>query len=115
MSISFSIKQKKDVIRLWSLHDALQVVNLDDPENKLLVEQLAACAASAIFLSCDEGIKWLAALFSWHFLIPLLHQAIKSLLPECTRIQSEKYAEVYVRAWKNSKGNTKQVRHTVLL
>lgn len=100
--------QKKDVIRLWAIHDALQVVNLSNPENKPLVEKLVVCAASAIFLSCDEGIKWLALLFSWDFLVPHLHQAIKSLLPECTRLQSEKIAGVYLRAWKNSQGNVRQ-------
>nr|XP_045616163.1 condensin-2 complex subunit G2-like isoform X2 [Procambarus clarkii] len=99
--------KRKDVIRLWSLREALQLVELDDPNYEPFVEQLVACAAAAIFLTCDEGVKWLATLFSSRSLISRLHRKIKTVLPGCTKLQCEKYAEVYFRAWKTSKGDAK--------
>ncbi|XP_042212776.1 condensin-2 complex subunit G2-like, partial [Homarus americanus] len=100
--------RKKDVIRLWSLNDALQVSDLDNSENERFVERLVASAACTVFLSCDEGVKWIAGLFSWASLVPLLHQSIKTVLPDCIRPQIAKYAEVYFRAWKSSQGDVKK-------
>nr|XP_053634810.1 condensin-2 complex subunit G2-like [Cherax quadricarinatus] len=101
--------RKRDVARLWALRESLQIINFTAPEYEPLVEKLVACAASAIFLTSDEGVKWVAALFSWQSLISRLHRKIKSVLPGCTRLQSEKYAEIYFRAWKTSQGDVRKV------
>lgn len=77
--------------------------------NEPFVELLIACAACPLYLSCDEGLKFLSELFSWQALVPRLHRSIKSVLPGCTRNQSAKYAEVYFRAWKKSDGEVKQM------
>ncbi|KAK4291676.1 hypothetical protein Pmani_035511 [Petrolisthes manimaculis] len=102
--------QKKDVMRLWALQKVLKMIDLRNPECEAFTGQLVSCASATVFLSCDEGIKWLASLFLLqHSLIPCLHKGIKSVLPGCTKLQSAKYAQVYFRAWKLSQGETKKV------
>ncbi|XP_063884289.1 condensin-2 complex subunit G2-like isoform X1 [Scylla paramamosain] len=100
--------QKKEVLRLWKLHNALATIDLDSPNNKKFVELLTYCISCPIFLNCDEGIKWLVGLFSWPSLIPLLHKEVRLAIPECTRAHSAKYGEVYFKAWKASQGDTKK-------
>lgn len=97
--------RKKDVVCVYNVRGALQVVEFNEP----FVELLIACAACPLYLSCDEGLKFLSELFSWQALVPRLHRSIKSVLPGCTRNQSAKYAEVYFRAWKKSDGEVKQM------
>lgn len=101
--------QRKEVQSLWALRDALQLIPLSDPECHLLVEKLIACSTNTLFITCEEGIKWLSELFSRESLIIPMHRGIKTVLPSCTRAQSSKYAEVYFRSWKNSQGTVKQV------
>lgn len=103
------IFQRKEVQNLWALRDALQLIPLSDPECQLLVEKLIACSSNTLFVSCDEGIKWLSGLFSRESMVIPMHRGIKTVLPGCTRAQSSKYAEVYFRSWKNSQGTVKQV------
>ncbi|XP_047468788.1 condensin-2 complex subunit G2-like isoform X2 [Penaeus chinensis] len=101
--------RRKEVQILWTLRDALQLIPLSDPECNLLVEKLIACSTNTLFISCDEGIKWLSELFSRESMIIPMHRGIKTVLPICTRAQSSKYAEVYFRTWKNSQGTVKQM------
>lgn len=98
-------------MRLWALQKAVEMIDLRNPECETFTEKLVSCASATVFLSCDEGIKWLASLFMLQdSLIPRLHKAVKSVLPGCTKLQSSKYSEVYFRAWKLSQGNTTKVR-----
>lgn len=101
--------RRKEVQNLWALRDALQLIPLSDPECQLLVEKLIACSSNTLFVSCDEGIKWLSGLFSRESMVIPMHRGIKTVLPGCTRAQSSKYAEVYFRSWKNSQGTVKQM------
>ncbi|XP_037804548.1 condensin-2 complex subunit G2-like isoform X3 [Penaeus monodon] len=101
--------RRKEVQSLWALRDALQLIPLSDPECHLLVEKLIACSTNTLFITCEEGIKWLSELFSRESLIIPMHRGIKTVLPSCTRAQSSKYAEVYFRSWKNSQGTVKQM------
>ncbi|XP_042859352.1 condensin-2 complex subunit G2-like isoform X2 [Penaeus japonicus] len=101
--------RRKEVQSLWALRDALQLVPLSDPECSLLVEKLIACSSNTLFVTCDEGMKWLSGLFARESMVIPIHRGIKTVLPGCTRAQSSKYAEVYFRAWKNSQGTVKQM------
>ncbi|CAL4148752.1 unnamed protein product [Meganyctiphanes norvegica] len=99
---------KTDVHRVYALRHCLELFSLGESESQELMEMLSECAASKNYL-CDEGVKFIALLFQLPCLVPILHRAIKSMLPECTRAQSAKIAEIYFRAWKSSEGNVKQV------
>lgn len=96
-------------MRLWKIHDALTTVDLSSPSKKDFVEMLTSTASCPVFLRCDAGIKWLVSLFSWPSLIGPLHKEIRLAISECTNAQSEKYGEIYFKAWKVSQGDVKKV------
>lgn len=100
--------QVKDVVRLWKIHDALDTMDLISPSKRDFVEILTSTASCPVFLKCDAGIKWLVKLFSWPSLIGPLHKEIRLAIPECTNAQSEKYGEIYFKAWKVSQGDAKK-------
>lgn len=96
-------------MRLWKINDALNTMDLISPSKRDFVEMLASTASCPVFLRCDAGIKWLVKLFSWPSLIGPLHKEIRLAIPECTTAQSEKYGEIYFKAWKVSQGDVKKV------
>lgn len=98
---------KADVRRVYAMRHCLDLFSIGEPESQDMTEMLAECAASKNYL-CDEGAKFIALLFQLPYLVPILHKSIKSMLPECTRAQSAKIAEIYFRAWKSSEGDVKQ-------
>jgi len=98
---------KTDVHRVYAMRHCLQLFSLGESESQELMEMLSECASSKNYL-CDEGVKFIALLFQLQCMVPVLHRAIKSMLPECTRAQSAKIAEIYFRAWKSSDGESKQ-------
>lgn len=104
--------QKKDVVRLWKMHDAIVTVDFSSPSKRDFMEMLASTASSPVFLRCDEGVKWLIRLFSCPSLIGPLHKEIRLAIPECTHAQSAKYGEIYFKAWKVSQGDVKKVSFT---
>ncbi|KAK7070599.1 hypothetical protein SK128_008960, partial [Halocaridina rubra] len=97
--------RRKDVVSLHNLQEALHVIEF----NNSLVELLVSSAACQLFLTCDEGLKWLSNLFSWQFLVEKLHRSIKCVLPNCSQNQSAKYGEVYFRAWKKNEGEVRKI------
>ena len=65
-----------------------------------IIASTCACLVSPLYLSCDEGVKFLAHILSHDPCIKPGHAAIKSFLPSCTKSQAAKLAEAYCRAWR---------------
>ncbi|XP_076051918.1 condensin-2 complex subunit G2-like isoform X2 [Oratosquilla oratoria] len=100
---------KTNVKRLWALHRAFDLIDLLHPSNAALVDQLVTCVATPIFLSCDEGLRFITWLFGMEELVPKLHQRVKEVLPKNSKNQCAKLANVYYRAWKSYQGEQRKM------
>ncbi|ELT96959.1 hypothetical protein CAPTEDRAFT_221866 [Capitella teleta] len=96
----------KDVKSLWKLRSCLKHVSLDDAAIVDLLKQAFSCS---ILLSRDEGRKFLSEVFLLRVdLIAEFHSLILMQLSHATKEKIGWYGAIYVRAWRESKGDFKQ-------
>ncbi|KAL7466506.1 hypothetical protein ACHAXS_006803 [Conticribra weissflogii] len=96
--------QKADIKRLFSIREALNLLDFEDEESIASLRlHLLRTVSSPLFLQSAEGRKFISHLFQLHpsFVIDL-HQAIKVQLPEVKKSILKAYAEIYFTAWKTS-------------
>ena len=96
--------QKNDVKRLYSIRDAIDLLDFDDVESiSSLKLHLLRTVSSPLFLQCGEGKKFISHLFQVHpSLVMDLHQAVKAQIPGAKRSILKAFAEIYFNAWKGS-------------
>ncbi|KAL7639312.1 UNVERIFIED_CONTAM: hypothetical protein RMT77_009801 [Armadillidium vulgare] len=103
--------KKKDVDRVWHLREGLpsliELINLNTEDSKYIKDTLVSCSSSSLFLSSENGVKFLSLVFASPCVVSLFHNAIKNRLPYCTKSQSEAYAQIYFRTWKSCQGETR--------
>ncbi|XP_076333543.1 condensin-2 complex subunit G2-like [Tachypleus tridentatus] len=102
---------KSDVKRVWAMRNSLlEVLKIEENEStNIFWELLLQCSSSFLYLSIEEGRKFLSFLFHLNIkFIETIHKAIKNQLPNCSLNQAEMYGKVYFRAWLNSTGNYRE-------
>ncbi|KAB7497693.1 Condensin-2 complex subunit G2 [Armadillidium nasatum] len=111
LSVEICEEWKKDVDRVWHLREGLpsliELINLNTEDSKYIKDTLVSCSSSSLFLSSENGVKFLSLVFASPCVVSLFHNAIKNRLPYCTKSQSEAYAQIYFRTWKSCQGETR--------
>ncbi|XP_064301085.1 condensin-2 complex subunit G2 [Phalacrocorax carbo] len=94
-----------DVVRLWSLHQALLCFDYDSEESNEVKDLLLQCFMSVKHIKKEEGRRLLSFLFSWNVnFIKMIHGTVKNQLQFFPRSLMEYVSEVYFRAWKKVSG-----------
>ncbi|XP_074938483.1 condensin-2 complex subunit G2 [Phalacrocorax aristotelis] len=94
-----------DVVRLWSLHQALLCFDYDSEESNEVKDLLLQCFMSVKHIKKEEGRRFLSFLFSWNVnFIKMIHGTVKNQLQFFPRSLMEYVSEVYFRAWKKVSG-----------
>ena len=95
--------QKNDVKRLYSIRDAIDLLDFECPSITSLKNHLLRTVANPLFLQSSEGKKFITHLFLVDAsLVGELHKAIKVQLFEAKRSILNAYGEIYYNAWKQS-------------
>ena len=70
---------------------------------------LVDCVAQPLYLTCQEGLRFLVFLFSIsREFVVLLNKRIKSAVPGCSKKVAEGMGDVYLKAWSASVGESKE-------
>ncbi|NXK74432.1 CNDG2 protein, partial [Amazona guildingii] len=94
-----------DIVRVWSLHQALFSFDYDSVEINEVKDLLVQCFMSVKYIKKEEGRKFLSFLFSWNVnFITMIHGTVKNQLQFFPRFLMEYISEVYFRAWKKVSG-----------
>merc|ERR1719507_782142 len=97
---------KADVKRVWSVHQG--VLSLPPAPSHLPL--LASTIASKLYLSCQEGLRWLAFLFTVSpDLVGLLHRSARTVIPNLAKPSLIALGEVYHKAWHVSGGEFRRL------
>ncbi len=81
---------------MWSLHEALTAVRLQDSSSAELRDLLLAAVVSPVFLRCSEGLRFLVFLFSLSpAFVEDIHEAVRRKLPGIAKQDEKAYAEMY--------------------
>ena len=95
--------QKNDVKRLYSIRDAILLLDFECDSITTLKNHLLRTVANPLFLQSTEGKKFITHLFHVDAsLVTELHKAIKVQLFEAKRSILNAYGEIYFHAWKQS-------------
>eukprot|EP00984_Skeletonema_dohrnii_P010337 scaffold4024_cov123-Skeletonema_dohrnii-CCMP3373.AAC.2 len=95
--------QKNDVKRLYSIRDAIDLLDFECDSITTLKNHLLRTVANPLFLQSTEGKKFITHLFHVDAsLVGELHKAIKVQLFEAKRSILNAYGEIYYNAWKQS-------------
>ncbi|KAK1747414.1 condensin-2 complex subunit G2 [Skeletonema marinoi] len=95
--------QKNDVKRLYSIRDAIDLLDFECESITTLKNHLLRTVANPLFLQSTEGKKFITHLFHVDAsLVGELHKAIKVQLFEAKRSILNAYGEIYYNAWKQS-------------
>ena len=98
--------QKNDVKRLYSIRDAINLLDFECESILTLKNHLLRTVANPLFLQSVEGRKFITHLFLVDVaLVTDLHKAIKVQLFEAKRSILNAYGEIYFNAWKQSADN----------
>ena len=99
---------KADIRRVHSMHRAILDYNIADASSRHLRELLLEAARTPCYYKAQEGVKFLAFLFtiSPAFVVQL-HNSIKRLIPGASVPVASAIGEVYFRAWRSCEGTFK--------
>lgn len=94
-----------DVKRLWAVRQAFLLLDFDDPSADMMKSMLMSCCVHPVYLRCDQGRKLISFMFGLHpAFVGNLHQAIKKVIPYCSRAHLKAYGEIYFRSWRFASG-----------
>lgn len=97
-----------DVARVWSLHEVMSIIELQDESSQEFKLLLKRCFISSQYLQHDEGVKFLSYVMSQDEKFMLdLHSVIKNHLLSVPRFWVGRFGEIYFRAWQNVTGTHK--------
>ncbi|KAL3788032.1 hypothetical protein HJC23_008376 [Cyclotella cryptica] len=100
---------KSDVKRLFSMREALDLLDFGDPSIESLEKQLLRTISHPLFLQCTEGKRFLSHLFTVDAgFISRLHSAVRVQIPHAKKSILNAYADVYWHAWKSSAGDDRE-------
>jgi condensin-2 complex subunit G2 len=95
--------QKNDVKRLYSIREAIDLLDFECESITTLKNHLLRTVANPLFLQSTEGKKFITHLFQVDVsLVSELHKAVKVQLFEAKRSILNAYGEIYYNAWKQS-------------
>jgi len=94
--------RKIDVKRVYGLRKMLTVLDLGDDSSVTLKHLLLRCFLSPLYLSMEEGIKFLSEIINLdEDFVADVHETVKMQLPFAVKTNSvANYADIYFRAWK---------------
>lgn len=90
---------KSHVKRLYSMREAFDLLDFNDPSISSLHTQLLRTVSHPLFLQCVEGKKFLSHLFTIKELIASLHAVVRVQIMSKKSILTA-YGDVYWGAWK---------------
>eukprot|EP00956_Cyclotella_meneghiniana_P035397 scaffold114420_cov67-Cyclotella_meneghiniana.AAC.2 len=90
---------KSHVKRLYSMREAFDLLDFNDPSISSLHTQLLRTVSHPLFLQCGEGKKFLSHLFTIQELIVSLHSVVRVQIMSKKSILTA-YGDVYWGAWK---------------
>ncbi|KAL7538289.1 hypothetical protein ACHAXR_008448 [Thalassiosira sp. AJA248-18] len=95
--------QKNDVKRLYSIRDAINLLDFEDESIASLKLHLLRTVSNPLFLQSVEGRKFITHLFMVDagFVVEL-HRAVRSQIVGTKKSILNAYAEIYYNAWKGS-------------
>ncbi len=110
---------KADLKRLWSMRQALVLLDFQDESTIVeLKKLLLTTVSSPLYIKHPEGRKIIAFLFQLDVsLVKDLHHSIKAQIPLAKSAYHEAYGEIYFAAWKEAAENTlneSRVQNSVL-
>ncbi|XP_026148685.1 condensin-2 complex subunit G2 [Mastacembelus armatus] len=109
MSLQKSLTLKKpgvEIQRLWSLHDVLLSLDYTSEDSKQIIDLLLQCYHHPVFISHDDGKRFLVFTFSWNAsFISVIHETIKKHLEFLSKTVTAHFAEIYFRAWNKASGD----------
>ncbi|XP_052803388.1 condensin-2 complex subunit G2-like [Mya arenaria] len=89
-----------DLKRVWSLHEAMGLVDFTCSTSAEFLSMLLRCFISPLYLSHDEGIKFLSYVMTLdEGFTAQIHSTVKNNILSTPNSWHEKYGEVYFRAW----------------
>ncbi|XP_078339811.1 condensin-2 complex subunit G2-like isoform X1 [Crassostrea virginica] len=88
------------VKRVWTLHSALEMVDMTNESSALFFELLQQTVVNSNYLSTEEGRRFLGFILTLDStLTDSLHRCIKNHIPTAPSSWMERFGEVYFRAW----------------
>ncbi|XP_073235471.1 condensin-2 complex subunit G2-like [Porites lutea] len=94
-----------DVKRVWSLRQALLLMDFEDNSSESMKQLLHQCMIHPMYLKLEEGRRFLSYLFGLNpELSKEFHKTIKNQIPSCAMNVLSLYGEVYFRAWRVASG-----------
>ncbi|KAI9911243.1 hypothetical protein PsorP6_009075 [Peronosclerospora sorghi] len=103
MTGNFNSK-KHPIRRLFSVKDALPLLDFDDDTSELLRDILLRCFIQPTFFKSPDAVPFLSFLFTLHVpLIEDINETIRNQVPNQRNSILIKYGTIYFKAWANSK------------
>ncbi|KAM7369819.1 hypothetical protein PAMP_011110 [Pampus punctatissimus] len=104
---SFILKKPGvEIQRVWGLHDVLLSIDYTSEDNKQIIDLLLQCFHRPIYITNDDGKRFLVFLFSWNIdFIWVIHGTIKNQLEFYSKAMTSNITEIYFRAWKKASGD----------
>ena len=100
---------KVDIKRVHALQSAILYENIAEPSSRQLRELLLEAARTPQYYKLQEGVRFLAFLFTISpAFIPLLQRSIKRLIPGASIQTAHGIGEVYFKAWRSCEGSFKK-------
>lgn len=95
--------QKNDVKRLYSIREAIDLLDFQDESIESLKMHLLRVVSNPLFLQNVDGRKFIIHLFQVDpTLVVDLHRAVRAQIPGAKKSILNAYAEIYFNAWKLS-------------
>ncbi|KAM7390336.1 hypothetical protein PAMA_008488 [Pampus argenteus] len=104
---SFILKKPGvEIQRVWGLHDVLLSIDYTSNDNKQIIDLLLQCFHRHIYITNEDGKRFLVFLFSWNInFIWVIHGTIKNQLEFYSKTMTSNITEIYFRAWKKASGD----------